>query len=339
MLCSGQHLKKTITIVQKIKISLPSKNLMNFSVKILILFFILFSYSCTTEDIEKEEIKNSFEIKIDNDQFKFTNASVGAIENCERLSVGIQSNKSKKEHFTIVINLLKNGAIGHIELFDYRFNNNLYETPDFKTDGLLTISNFRYNETKKNLHFEFEGELLKVETDFNSLDNIQPRKKISGVVTINDIKSVKCNTFISQLNFKTSTLKFVTNRPFASYDPGLNINPYQFHFYSDNGYRTIIKSKVDLWNLKKGTYNFDQNTLENRIDLEQYIGIFRATQLLWIRPVDWKKFQTSGSYTIKEHVIINGLKVTRGEMDLQVYDSVLLLHSITTGIFEVTGFN
>ena len=84
-----------------------------------------------------------------------------------------------------------------MRLFDYRFGNNLYETTDFKTDGLLTISNFQYNETKKNLHFEFEGELLKVETDFNSLDNIQPRKKISGVVTINNIRSVKCNTFIS----------------------------------------------------------------------------------------------------------------------------------------------
>ena len=90
--------------------------------------------------------------------------------------------------------------------------------------------------------------------------------------------------------------------------------------------------------MDKGTYTFDQNTLENRIDFEQYIGIFRATQLLGIRPQDWKKFQTSGSYTIKEHVIINGVKVTRGELDLQVYDNGQLLHAVTKGTFEVTGF-
>lgn len=225
-----------------------------------------------------------------------------------------------------------------MRLFDYRFGNDLYETTDFKTNGLFTISNFKYNEVKKYLYFEYEGELAEVETDFNSLDKIQPRKKIKGVVSINDIRSIKCNTFILQLNFTTNTLKFFINRSFASYDSNSKTNPYQFSFFSDNGYRAIIKSKVDLWNLDKGTYTFDQNTLENRIDLEQYIGIFRATQLLWIRPVDWKKFQTSGSYIIKERLIINALKVSRGEINTQVFDNGVLLHTINNGTFEVTGF-
>ena len=65
-----------------------------------------------------------------------------------------------------------------MRLFDYRFGNNLYETPDFKTNKLFTISNFKYNEVKKYLYFEYEGELAEVETDFNSLDKIQPRKKM-----------------------------------------------------------------------------------------------------------------------------------------------------------------
>ncbi|SHN53379.1 hypothetical protein SAMN05444395_101517 [Flavobacterium fryxellicola] len=324
-------INKTNTIVQ-------SNNLGRFLIKVIFLSVLLLFISCDKDDIEKEEITSSFEIKIDNDQFKFTNGSVGAIENCERISVGVQSDKSAEENFTIVINLLKNGGIGNVQLFDYRFNNNPYETPDFKTDGLLTVSNFEYDEAKKYLHFEYEGELLKVETDFNSLDKNQPRKKINGVVTINDIQSIKCDTFISQLNFTTNTLIFFTNRPCASHDPNLKTNPYQFSFLSTNGYRAIIKSSKDLWNLDKGTYAFEQNSLENRIDLEQYIGIFRATQLLWIRPQDWKKFQTSGSYTIKEHLIINGLKVTKGQINLQVYDNGMLLHSISNGKFEVVGF-
>ena len=140
-----------------------------------------------------------------------------------------------------------------MRLFDYRFGNDLYETTDFKTNGLFTISNFKYNKVKKYLYFECEGELAEVEMDFNSLDKIQPRKKIKGVVYINDIRSTKCDTFISQLNFTTNTLKFFTNKPFASYDSNLKTNPYHFSFFSNNGYRAIIKSKVDLWNLDKGT--------------------------------------------------------------------------------------
>ena len=65
-----------------------------------------------------------------------------------------------------------------MRLFDYRFGNDLYETTDFKTNKLFTISNFKYNEVKKYLYFEYEGELAEVETDFNSLDKIQPRKKM-----------------------------------------------------------------------------------------------------------------------------------------------------------------
>ena len=118
----------------------------------------------------------------------------------------------------------------------------------------------------------------------------------------------------------------------------MKTNPYQLYFYSDNGFRTIFKSKTDLWNLEKGTYTFDQNNIENRIDFEQYIGIFRATQLLWIRDVDWKKHQTTGNYKITEHLLINGVKVTKGEFNLQVFDAGILKHNITNAKFEVAGF-
>jgi hypothetical protein len=96
----------------------------------------------------------------------------------------------------------------------------------------------------------------------------------------------ECKAFLPTVQFKTPTITFTGTRANATYDPSLNTNPYIHRFYSNNGYRAIIKSKVDLWNLDKGTYTFDQNTIENRIDLEQYTGIFRATQLLWIRTQD-----------------------------------------------------
>lgn len=72
----------------------------------MVVFLFICSYSQDELENENVEITSSFKIKINNDQFKFTNASVSGIENCERLSVGVQSNKSAKENFTIVINLL-----------------------------------------------------------------------------------------------------------------------------------------------------------------------------------------------------------------------------------------
>jgi len=58
----------------------------------------------------------------------------------------------------------------------------------------------------------------------------------------------------------------------------------------------------------------------------------------YYREIDWEKHKTRGSYTIVEHVIINGQKVTRGEMNMQVYDNGVLIHNITNGKFEVPGF-
>jgi len=36
-------------------------------------------------------------------------------------------------------------------------------------------------------------------------------------------------------------------------------------------------------------------------------------------------------------VLINGKKVTKGEMNLQVYDNGVLIHTITNGTFEGVG--
>ena len=85
-----------------------TKSFKHILIKVAFMVVLLFICSYSQDELENEnvEITSSFKIKINNDQFKFTNASVSGIENCERLSVGVQSNKSAKENFTIVINLL-----------------------------------------------------------------------------------------------------------------------------------------------------------------------------------------------------------------------------------------
>ena len=325
-------------MVIKTNINSQNNNFERFLIKIISLFLFSFLFSCDKDEVENIKIERSLDLQIENKKFNIINTQLAAIENCERISLGVIYDKAD-EHFIITFNLLKNGALEGISLVDFRINNDSYETTDFNPSGLIKITNFEYDETTKYLHFEFNGELIRVESDYNSLDKNQPRKHIQGTVTVNNIETIECNTFISKLSFETPNLKFTTTRPFASHNSALKTNPFAFYFYSDNGYRTIFKSKVDLWNQEKGTYNFNQNSIENRIDFEQYISNFRATQLLWIRDIDWKKHQTTGSYTILEHQIINGQKVTKGEFNLQVYDNGVLINNITNGKFEVTGFN
>ncbi|OAB31484.1 hypothetical protein SAMN05444395_101518 [Flavobacterium fryxellicola] len=323
---------KTNTIAQ-------TTNLSRFLMQIASLVLFLFLLSCEKEETIDKVIEQSIELQIENEKFKLENESFVVNENCNTIFVSFIYDRGKNEpHFIFELSITKKGIVRKISYTRFGESTKPFDTPDFNLRGLLSVNNFVYDESTKYLNFDFSGELLEVETNIASLDQPQKRKKINGKIIVNKLKATTCTSFISDLNFKTNTYTFSTNHHAGSHDPNLKVNPYDFRFYSDNGYRAIIKFSKDLWNLDKGTYAFEQNTLENRIDLEKYIGIFRATQLLWVRDIDWKKFQTSGSYTIKEQVMINGLKVTKGEMNLQVYDNGMLLYTVGNGKFEVVGF-
>ena len=308
-----------------------------FLIKANSLLLFLFIASCEREEVLKEEVVNSLNIKIDNEQLNLINSRIGSNESCESLFFSCSYQNNKNPGFRIEFSLLKNGTLKNITLFDYRNQNAHFESADFNPKGLMTISNFNYDETKKYLHFDFKGYLLE-QSYYDELDIDKKRKYIEGSVTSNNVRTTECPYTFTNMNFKGTALSFFTAFHFGEYDPKLLNNPYQMYFYTDNGFRALIKSKIKLPNLAVGTYKFDQNTIENRIDFDQYVGIFRATQLLWIRDIDWKKYQTAGSYTILEHTTINGEKVTRGEMNLQVYNKGALIHNITNGKFVVTDF-
>lgn len=320
------------------KYKLLKKTYFNRLSKITILiFFFTFFLSCSKDETPSDTISKSIDITIENQNLKITNSSISSNESCNEIFVSCKYESPTDNGFRIQFELKKNGALKNITLIDYRNGNAQFESADFNPTGLMAISNFSYDETKKYLHFDFKGKLLEQSYN-NELDVDKKRKQIEGTITIKDVKNTKCTSFISDLRIKESNLFFLTNNTIARLDLDAKINPYQFSFYSDNGYRTIFKSKDDLWNLEKGTYIFDQNSIENKIDFDEYIGNFRATQLLFLRDSDWKKYQTAGSYTILEHQIINGLKVTKGEFNLQVFDNSLLVHTITNAKFEVVGF-
>jgi hypothetical protein len=327
-------------MVNKIKTSLRTIRFANLFLKIISVLFLFFLFSCNNDETINKVIEQSIDLQVENEKFRIENESFATNEVCNSISVSFIYDKGKDNpHFMFELSITKKGVIRKISYTRFGESTNPFDSPDFNPSGLLSIKNFEYDETKKFLHFEFSGELIEVESNFASLDVPQKRKKISGEVTVNKVIDNPCDSFVNDLSFETNTLKFSTFRSSGSHIPSLATNPYQFIFNSENGYRLYIKSNNDLWNLSKGTYTFDQNTIETRIDIEKYIGIFRASQTLYVRSQDFKKYQTSGSYTILEHVIINGAKVTKGIMNFQVFDNGVLQHNITNAKFEVAGFN
>jgi hypothetical protein len=299
-----------------------------------ILFVFIFLFSCTKD--EEILIDQSLNIQIENKKFQLISDNLLVEETCSDLLINV-SYENSENNLKIGFVLSKNGDLKAISLIDWK-SSNFYHSPDFNPLGLLSIKNFKYDEVSRHLHFDLDGELIKTIDDNDNLDTNKERLKIKGTFTINNLKSKECILYKPELTFEVPELKFVTTTMGGAFNPARYPNPYVFRFYSNNGYRILIQTKYDLWNLEKGTYNFDQSSLENRIDFEKYIGIFRATQLLSIRDIDWKKYQTSGSYTILGHQIINGQKVTNGEFNLQIFDNGTLKHNITNAKFEVIGF-
>lgn len=308
-----------------------------FLIKTASLLLFLFFFSCEKDEVSTEAITKTLDITIDNQNLKITNSTISSNENCDALFITCRYYKNDDKGFHLEFWLNKKGTLRSIRLYDYRNRAYVFETANFNPKGLMAISNFKYDEATNYLHFDFNGDIIQ-ETFSSELNVEKTRKHIEGVVDIKDVIKTKCESYSSNLNFVSNNLDFSTNIPVRSFDSGLKINPYQFYFYSDNGYKIIFKSTNDLWNLEKGTYTFDQNTVENRIDLEKYIGIYRFTQTGMSEENEWKKFQTAGSYTILEHTTINGEKATKGEFNLQVFDAGILKHNITNAKFEVTGF-
>jgi len=307
--------------------------------KIVVVFAAFFIASCNDDAVEAPTDR-LFTIQLGDKNYKVINKSVGAIKDCERLSIGFGYDQPDGWFF-INFDILKNGSLHKATLVDFaiRGGDNRFETADFNPVALLKITNFKYDEATNYVHFEYSGEVIQVQYNPSDSNKTFPRRHIQGVVTITNLDNYKCNTFLPTAQFETPSITFISTRANATHDPSLSSNPYIHRFYSNNGYRMFFKLKDDFWSLEKGKiYNFDQNTVENRIDFQYYIGQLRATQTFDYDENDWKKYQTAGSYTIQEHKIVNGIKVTKGEMNLKVYDNGVLIHTITNGKFEVTGF-
>lgn len=297
-----------------------------------ILLLITFVFSCSKS--EDTEI-NLSKIVIGDEEFILEDDSSISNENCESIFVNIGYQSSLDAGFRIYFSFSKNGAIRNISLFNYREFNKCYESADFIPTEILSIKNFSYNPELNYLHFEFQGELVEVNPNYNEIDNMMAKKYIKGEFTTHQLIKTNCTSLESKINFD-SNIKFLTSHSQSTrITDASNINFYEYKFYSDNGLNINFQSLTDFWDLPNGSqYNFDENSFQNRIEFKKYIGNIRATQRLWIRSIDWKNFQTQGNFIIQNHSVINGKKKVEGLFNLNIFDDNQLLYTINNIKFE-----
>ena len=304
-------------------------------------FFLIFStlYSCSNSENVAGEPNKEINITIGNESFVINDQiQLASNENCNGIFVTGKYNGSDDSlGFRISFRLTKHGAIDNIKLNNYQEAGKQYESADFNAIKTIQIKNFIYNASTNYLHFEFEGNLVFVDSNLYTVDVPKPQKFIKGEVNFINVKKTNCTTSLSILDFEIPTLKFSTVKDYGEYNPSLLINPYQLNYYSDNGYKISFTGANDLWNLPLGQYNFNQSDVENRVNFQKYIGNERATQLLWIRPIDWKMYTTSGNYTVQEHVLENNQKLTKGLINLNIYEAGNLIYQINNIKFQSIG--
>lgn len=302
---------------------------------LLLVFGLFISCSNSNEDVINPEVTQTLSVYIGNEKFNIASDKIFINENCDLIFITIYYNTLSDLGFRIDFELYKSGVINKINLVDYRNSSNTYSTADFNANETFQISNFIYDSTTNYLHFDFEGDLIAINNNYSTIDNSSERKFLKGQIDSNKIIETNCTEYFSDLNFNATNLTFHSNLKYSSQSQNAVTNPFTYYFYSDNGFKIVFKNSAKQFDLPINQYDFDENTIENRVDFEKYIGNIRATQVLFIRPIDWKNYQTSGNYKILEHTIVNGKNATKGELNLNVYDNGNLLYEIKDAPFEI----
>ena len=144
----------------------------------------------------------------------------------------------------------------------------------------------------------------------------------------------------SNLDFTAGDLRFNTSLTSVSMQTNPIIpNRFKGSFFSENGYQITFLNNDNFKDLLPGTYTFSETTAENIVILKKFMGNPRFSQMKFIRDADWKRYTTSGSFTVTEQLKINTSRLTKGELNLKVSENGVLQHRIVRVPFEITSFD
>lgn len=284
--------------------------------KIKILSIILYSFfiSCHSDEdlISEERIKNELIINVNGTNFKSVNEKIGGNENCDKLFINASYYEKDKFDFTIKFDLSKEGELLKVWYEEYKLPmvtsqfKQFYLTPNFNPLKTFKISNFYYDETSRNINFDFEGTLF-----FE--DDINITKTVNGKIKIENFKTIDCAVTKHSLRYHKNNFKLFSN----THSMGKSSDGSQTRdYFTNNGFHLTMKLSQDIWSFSTDTISFDENQILDRIVFKEYVGAIKADQIQNIKQADWKNYETSGKIIIQEKYKEKGMDMVKGSIDV-----------------------
>jgi hypothetical protein len=305
--------------------------------KILCLISVLLVLACANDDDVDVEIalsdppKNKIILLINGTEFSENIVNSSAFYSCnESLSISFSSKKNGVTSELLSIVLTKDGQIKYAHFVDKSFNyNKTYRTADFFPSTTLNIEEFEFKE-EETLMFKINGTLLE-ETD-NYLKT--PKElQINAQIEINEFGKSICsyNKDFIRLNdniYFTDISKISQN---TSTNPSVRYNSNSL-----NGFNISFKNfNTSFKDIPIGSYNFNTNSVKEKIEFRKYIGIPKAFSTYIYLPSDWRLYESSGNFSIEEKVIIDNKMVIKGKINFSAFYNDTLEYNFKDADFQI----
>lgn len=211
-----------------------------------------------------------------------------------RIVTAIQDNENSSAELEITI--LTNGEIVNVVYkTSHSSNFQRYQAPNMEAGKYFDIKNFDYNQSTKNLSFDFEGTVYVDSTD---------TKRIRGKVNVASVKQIDCTSLIFEArsiseDFKFSSISSNSSR-FVS-GPVLP-SPYEnikYHIRSAKGQYLSLQMANDISELVGQEINFSTEDEDYRVIYGEYYGPMLFGNDSY-RSMDqhWKYYQTNGKIKV-----------------------------------------
>ncbi|MDR2205647.1 MAG: hypothetical protein LBE36_05775 [Flavobacteriaceae bacterium] len=309
--------------------------------KKIISFFIIFSFffeviSCNSDDrdIEPEPpydplSVNTFDFYTNGEKLELLKYRINAhYFSCGQEDIHLLVTAYKEETGTSVeIDFLIN-KYGKLKRFVIHGQGYHHYSSYYASDKWLKIKDLQIEPENQYIKFSLEG------TVYRDYDNAP--MEISGNFEINFFSPSSCSTYNQYINLDNET-KFLSMDVWKQTisEQGQIIN-VKYEANEPDGWQFVLNGlKKNIYEMDLGTYEFDFSRENEFIEFNEYIGPPKNFMFPNL-PEDWLKYDTSGSFTITKHEVIDGHKVTKGTINLNAYENGVLIKSFQNAPFELS---
>ncbi|PVH24745.1 hypothetical protein [Sphingobacterium corticibacter] len=234
-----------------------------------------------------------------------------------RIVTAIQENENSSAELAITV--LTNGAIANVTYKTIRSSESeRYEAPNMEVGRYFTVQNFNYDQSTKNLYFDFEGTVYTDSTN---------SKQIRGKVNVASVKQTDCTSVIFEARSISEDFEFSTLSSNATrFNSGPTSPPdyelFRHHSFSTSGQYLSLQMAKDISELQGEKIDFKSDDEYYRVIYAEYYGpmIFGSNSYSSIQEY-WKYYQTEGTIDIfQKYAGAKEDKIHQGSITMDILD-------------------